>query len=144
MVLTPAMAKDDPELKAQRSRWQLFAEQGDAQAQYQLGKSWCCGYGPGYNTAHALYWFCRAARQGYAPAQFQIGQLYGVRTRQKPLSLAQEKVYAYAWYGLAAAQGHTLAASYQYALGDDLSANQLKMAQAWAADPAKLPCGEGK
>ncbi len=50
-----------------RQRLLVLAEKGDAQAQYDLGASYCCGTGF-YDTDEAIKWWCRAARQGHAAA----------------------------------------------------------------------------
>ena len=58
-----------------REELQSQAEEGDEQAQYQLAKTYCCGLGIGTSTRKSLYWHCRAAIQGYAPAQFEMGNI---------------------------------------------------------------------
>jgi len=55
---------------------------GDPVAQYKLGDTYCChGGGPMdevsvYDNPKATYWYCKAARQGYAPAQLRLAQVY--------------------------------------------------------------------
>jgi len=55
---------------------------GDASAQYKLGDTYCChGGGPMdkvsiYDNQKATEWYCRSARQGYAPAQLRLAQIY--------------------------------------------------------------------
>jgi TPR repeat protein len=57
-------------------------ETNDPVAQYQLGSTYCCqGGGPLndlsiYDNNKATYWYCKAARQGYGPAQLQLARLY--------------------------------------------------------------------
>ena len=54
----------------------------DPIAQYKLGNTYCCkGGGPLndlsiYDNNKATYWYCKSARQGYAPAQLQLARLY--------------------------------------------------------------------
>ena len=54
----------------------------DPVAQYKLGNTYCCkGGGPLndltiYDNDKATYWYCKAARQGYGPAQLQLARLY--------------------------------------------------------------------
>src|ERR1035437_47516 len=51
-------------------------------AQYKLGNTYCCqGGGPMndltvYDNNKATHWYCKAARQGYGPAQLQLARLY--------------------------------------------------------------------
>jgi hypothetical protein len=50
--------------------------------EFKLGNTYCCkGGGPLndlsiYDNAKATYWYCKSARQGYAPAQLQLARLY--------------------------------------------------------------------
>jgi TPR repeat protein len=54
----------------------------DPVAQYQLGNTYCCqGGGPMddlsiYDNIKATHWYCKSARQGYGPAQYQLARLY--------------------------------------------------------------------
>ena len=77
------------------------AEQGDAEAQFQLGFMHGCGFG-GFeqDTAGALTWYRRSAEQGFAAAQSALGTAYAYG---EPV----EKDYAEAarWCRLAAEQG---------------------------------------
>ena len=58
------------------------ASPNDPVAQYKLGNTYCCkGGGPLndlsiYDNNKATYWYCKSARQGYAPAQLQLARLY--------------------------------------------------------------------
>ena len=86
------------------------AEQGDPNAQYQLG--FCCeiGIGVDKNDNLAVYWYRKAAEQGHVAAQFNLGGRYydgqGV-----------EKSYYQAayWYRKVAEQGD---ASAQFNIGN--------------------------
>ena len=49
------------------------AQNGDAQAQYDLGLSFLKGMGIGKNMEKAILWISRSAQQGYAPAQSEYG-----------------------------------------------------------------------
>ena len=58
------------------------ASPNDPIAQYKLGNTYCCkGGGPLndlsiYDNNKATYWYCKSAKQGYAPAQLQLARLY--------------------------------------------------------------------
>ena len=56
-----------------RQRLTKIAEQGHAEAQYELGLAYCCGTGF-YNTTEAIKWWCRAALQGHALAAQKLRQ----------------------------------------------------------------------
>jgi TPR repeat protein len=65
-----------------RDPLQAATAAGDAVAQYELGDTYCChGGGPMdkvsiYDNDKATYWYCRAARQGYGPAQIRLARVY--------------------------------------------------------------------
>ena len=52
------------------------ADQGDAEAQYNLGVIYNNGEGVPKDDAEAVRWFQLAAEQGYAKAQFELGYKY--------------------------------------------------------------------
>jgi hypothetical protein len=76
------------------------AENGDAEAQFNIGVCYYLGEGVVKNDKQAVYWFEKAANQGHAGAQFNIGRSYyhgeGVVKNYK------QAVY---WYEKAANQG---------------------------------------
>ena len=71
----------------------IAAEKGKKGAQYRLAR--CCDKGRGVaeNNALAIKWYQKAAAQGYAKAQYQLGKAYmkgkkGLKTdREKAKSL---------------------------------------------------------
>ena len=87
----------------------LLAEQGDANAQYNLGNMYIYGNGVPENDVEAVKWHRLAAAQGHAGAQFNLGIHH---TNGK--GVAQNHMEAVKWYRLAAAQG---LANAQYNLG---------------------------
>lgn len=86
-----------------------LALQGDADAQYQLGKKYATTYGVTGDYVEASYWWHLAAQRGLAKAQYALGVLYanghGVNT---------DHARAVHWYRRAAHQG---LAEAQYNLG---------------------------
>ena len=52
------------------------AEQGDVDAQYNLGAMYLGGEGVTKNNTEANMWFRKAADQGHATAQAMIGAMY--------------------------------------------------------------------
>ena len=56
--------------------WRPFAEQGDAEAQYNLGVMYANGEGVPKDDAEALKWYRKAAEQGFAKAQLNLGVMY--------------------------------------------------------------------
>ncbi len=103
------------------------AEQGHPQAQYNLGVyHYSAGTAAEYQNAEQ--WFVRAARQGEPSSQFALGRLYarphdGVRL---------DRVRAYAWYSLAAENGHAEAQAALQSLESQLSAAERAAARSLA------------
>jgi len=83
------------------------ATAGEVVAQFSLGA--LIYYGED-DTAQALDWFRKAAAQHYAPAEFQMGQLYDFG-----FGVAQDDGEALSWYRKAAEHG---SAAGQRAVGD--------------------------
>ena len=69
LAVTPASAQD---YEATRDA----AEQGDADAQYNLGAMYVTGRGVPQDDAEALRWYRLAAEQGNARAQLNLGVMY--------------------------------------------------------------------
>ena len=78
-----------------------LAEQGNAEAQLNLGVMYAMGRGVPQNYQEAARWHRRAAEQGYAKAQRHLGLLY-----HKGIGVPQDYQEAVRWYRLAAEQGH--------------------------------------
>ena len=55
--------------------WRPLAEQGDADAQTLIGMMYNEGLGVPKNDAEAVKWFHKAAEQGIAQAQFNLGSM---------------------------------------------------------------------
>ena len=95
---------------AREKRVKAIREQGDANAQFNLGEIYQHGNGVTQNSKTAVKWYTLAAEQGHAGAQVDLGQMYyngdGVTLDYK----TAEK-----WYRLAAEQGN---AGAQYMLGE--------------------------
>ncbi len=100
-----------------RSNNMAAANAGDAEAQYKVGKSYCCSP---KNSTHAVYdnnkateYLCLAARQNYAPAAYKLGNIYsgdtvsGLRLLRRAANAVSgdhltNKTIAYYWYQQAA------------------------------------------
>lgn len=55
-----------------------LAEEGDADAQYNIGWMYMNGYGLRVNDSLALEWWQKASEQGHSDASFSIGMLYSL------------------------------------------------------------------
>ena len=85
------------------------AEQGNAIAQYDLGRSYANGYGVPEDYSEAAKWYSKAAEQGHIEAQYNLGRCY---TNGEGVPV--DKAEAVKWYRKAAYQGNAEA---QYNLG---------------------------
>jgi TPR repeat protein len=83
-----------------------MAEQGHAEAQYNLGGMYAEGRGVPQDYGKAVKWFRKAAEQGHAEAQYNLGGMYfGGR------GVPQDFVLAHMWFNLSisspASEGET-------------------------------------
>jgi len=76
------------------------AEQGFAEAQYNLGWMYRNGRGVPGNDAKAVEWYTKAAEQGYAKAQHNLGSMY-----YRGEGVPEDDAKAVEWFTLAAEQG---------------------------------------
>jgi hypothetical protein len=86
--------------------WRPLAEQGNADAQYNLGFMYSNGNGVPQDDVEAMKWYRLAADQGYARAQAGLGFMY-----YNGDGVPEDYVEAYKWWNLAAAQGYADAKS---------------------------------
>jgi len=97
-----------------------LAEQGHADAQFNLGVMYSNGQGVPQDNAQARDWLQKAAEQGMADGQVKLGIMY-----QDGLGVLQDYVQAHMWYNLAAAQNQELATKLRAALADDMTPEQI-------------------
>jgi uncharacterized protein len=102
LLSTPALADFYQEMRS-------LAEQGHAEAQYNLGAMYTNGIGVPQNSQEAATWYRQAAEQGHADAQFILGVMY-----THGIGVPQNGQEAVKWSRKAAEQGH---ADAQYELG---------------------------
>ncbi len=90
-----------------------LANGGNSLAQYRLGVMYYHGQGVPEDEKQAIYWWKKAAAQGYAEAMFQLGSafLFGSQAARFVPDPDRE---AATWYFQAASAGHAEA---QYHLG---------------------------
>ena len=85
------------------------AEQGDAEAQLNLGYCYTNGIGVPLDMEEAVKWYRMSAEQGNAEAQLNLGECYANGD-----GVLQDKEEAVKWYRMSGEQGNTLA---QWRLG---------------------------
>ncbi len=77
-----------------------MAQEGDANAQYNLGVMYDKGHGVPQDFAEAVRWFRLAAEQGDAGAQFNLAFMYS-----NGQGVPQNYVLAHKWLNLSAVEG---------------------------------------
>ncbi len=102
----------------------LLAEQGDAEAQLNLGIRYANGEGVPEDDAEAVKWYRLAAKQGLARAQSYLGIMYGNGD-----GVPENYAEAVKWFRLAAAQGQEDAKRNRDIVAERLTPDQLTQAQ---------------
>jgi hypothetical protein len=97
------------DFKKAHQLWLVEAEEGNANAQYNLGITYSNGQGVPQDDKEAVKWYRLAADQGFKDAQYNLGVMY-----HHGLGVPQDYKEAVKWYRLAAEQGF---ANAQYNLG---------------------------
>ena len=70
------VASEEGDYKTAFNEWKPLADQGDADAQYNLGVMYYKGKGALKDYKQAVKWYQKAADQGYASAQHNLGFMY--------------------------------------------------------------------
>ena len=102
----------------------LLAEQGDAEAQLNLGIRYANGEGVPEDDAEAVKLYRLAAKQGDAEAQNNLGIMYANGD-----GVPQNNVRGYIWWSVAAAQGKEDAKRNKGLVVERLTPDQLTQAQ---------------
>ena len=112
------------------SWYRKAADQGDADAQYNLGSVYRDGEGVPRDYAEALKWFRKAAVQGDARAQASLGMMYTIGS-----GVPQDYVLALMWSNLAASQENEGATSLRELVAGKMTPEQIveaeKLAREW-------------
>jgi len=106
--------------------WRPLAEDGNADAQLNLGFMYDNGYGIPQDYKEAITWYRKAAEQGNKRAQYNLGLMYDIGH-----GVLQNKVQAYMWYDIA---GVPLAVNYREYVARELTPEQVIDAQRLASE----------
>jgi TolA-binding protein len=87
------VAYDRANYKTSLNVWLATAQQGDAEAQVNVGEIFERGTGGEPNYEVAAIWYTKAAEQGNSRAQFNLGTLY-----EQGLGVPKNKLLALNWY----------------------------------------------
>lgn len=116
----PCAAADTAPAPADMSALRARAEKGEAAFQAYFGYLYSQGAGGlAKNDSEAFKWYKKAADQGYAPAQYNLGILY-----DEGRGVPQNRAAAYFWLHLAASTGKK-----DYAARRDRTAQHLTLVQ---------------
>ncbi len=74
--MTGMEAYDKGDYATAFEEWRPLAEQGDANAQYNLGVMYNHARGVPQDYEKAFHWYSKAAEQGHASAQYNLGLMY--------------------------------------------------------------------
>jgi len=96
------------------SEFDVFAQKGDAEAQYKLAGMYRLGQGVEKDMEKALRWIEKSALQGHAQAQLSLGRLYALGD-----DVPRDIRLAIYWLDMAAVQGVHDAIIMLSELGDD-------------------------
>ncbi len=142
---------------SKRSSLEAKATSGDAQSQYELGKTYCCETGPQIQRSMSVYdnqkatgWLCKSALQNYGPAQYKLALIYsgdeisGVRVLVRVTSVFGDKEsalpVAWVWASKAAENGTDKAADLRDAIGKKLTVAESAAAKTALPNWRTAPC----
>ena len=77
------------------------AENGDAESQFQVGRSYFIGDGVDDDDEEAVYWYEKAAENGHVEAMYELGQCYSLG-----MGVEEDEEEAVSWYRKAARKKH--------------------------------------
>ncbi len=120
--------------------WRPLAEQGDADAQYNLGWMYEKSFGVPQDDKEAVRWYRLAAEQGIGHAQYRLGGMYTLGR-----GVPQDFVLSHMWLNLAAALGDEQARTLRDKLAKQLTPAQLddaqRLAREWKAKSEQTEAG---
>jgi hypothetical protein len=107
--------------------YRLAADQGNADAQFNLGKMYSKGRGVPLDKSEGVKWYRLAADQGNAEAQYSLGAVYDGGEGEP-----QNFIIAHMWYNLAFTNGVGFAANSRDELAAKMAPEDVSKAQEMA------------
>lgn len=104
--------------------WRPLAQQGNAEAQANLGLMYQRGEGVPQDYAEAVSWYRKAAEQGFAQAQANLGGMYLLGE-----GVPQDFVSAHMWFNLASGHGDPTGSLLRDALAPKMTPEDISQAQ---------------
>jgi len=119
-------------------KWfEMAAEQGHVQAQYELAQVYKLGRGTLQDYRASARWFMEAARKGHVAAQYHMGRLHRIGE-----GVELDLIRAYAWFNRAAALGHGAARGARDEIAASLKPEQVDAAQKLSRELLPAPTTE--
>ena len=109
--------------------WRPLAEQGDPNAQYNLGVLYADGQGVTKDYKTAVKWYELAAEQGHISAQVNLAFMYA-----NGKGVNRDFTRAFMWWDVAASQGNKKAVEWRGEVETKLSATEIKKAKELARE----------
>ena len=109
--------------------WLPLAEQGNLDAQHNMGLMYYNGWGVLQDYAEAIKWYRLAAKQGDASPQNYIGGMY-----YEGKGVLQDYVMANMWYNIASANGHKEAGEWRDKTAAKMTTADISKAQYMARE----------
>ena len=106
-----------------------LAEQGNADAQYRLGRMYDEGIGVSQDYKQAVLWFAKAAEQGDTKAQNCLGLMY-----TEGEGVLQDYIKAHMWQNIASASGEEDARTNRDKVAGMMTQEQIAEAQELASE----------
>ena len=123
-------ATDAYERKDYETAYKLIlplAEQGDAQAQYNLGVMYDKGRGIPQDYKEAIKWYRLSAEQGFAKAQNNLALMYALGQ-----GVPQDYLLAHMWWDLSGSNGYEDAVKNRNIVEKKMTPSQIEKAQEMA------------
>ena len=112
--------------------WKPLAEQGLADAQYNLGLMYYRGSGVPQDYKEAVRWYTFAAEQVFVDAQHNLGLMYALGE-----GVIQDNVYAHMWWNIAASTGYDKSKKGIKFIKEKMTLSQIEEAQRLARECVK-------
>ena len=109
--------------------WRPLAEQGNAQAQKNLGFMYRNGKGLVQDYADAAKWYRLAAEQGNANAQSNLGLMY-----EYGRGVLQDNILSHMWYNIASANGYKKSSEWRDEIAAKMTGADISKAQTMAKE----------
>ena len=112
--------------------WKPLAEQGDADAQTNLGLMYQNGWGVLQDDKEAVRWYTLAAEQEHAKAQYNLGVMYALGE-----GVIKDYVYAHMWGNIASMNGNDKGETLRGYVAEKMTSSQIEEAQRLARECIK-------